>query len=928
MYLKLLNSTNSTTSKLIIMKKILSLIGMVVTMFTTAFSQTVPVGMKYQAVARTTAGEIIANSPITLRIELKGAPLHGAKSYYTEDHALTTNKLGLFDLVVGMGKNSTGNFNNVPWSSEDIWMAVSLKDKSNGFTAVTESRLLAVPYAFYAVTASKLTNNNNIGGGPVSSANAPGVPANVWSLQGNYNSNPLYDKLGTTDYADLVMITNNIERLRITAAGNIEIKRSLKIGANLTVDSSVFLNRISGSTINYGPFTVDRLSPTLLSGILTVDGATDLNNSLNVDGPTDLNSRLFVNNASPTKLTGTLQVDGTTDLNAALSVNNMSPTTLTGTLRVDKDALFKQKILLDNASLQSTSTTTGALVVNGGFGLGGNLNVGGASKFGGPVAFAAAVTISDSTQSTSKFTGALKVTGGVGIGKRLNVGEGVLFESTLGVAGITSVTNATQSTATNNGALVVAGGAGIAQNVNVGGTLTTAGVATINNTLNVNGGGSYVANFVNSSNTNGISIQVAAPTPSNDNNYVTFRNSIGNSVGRIQGENISDLQNSEDYKVNKASLDLAVTLSTISVVTGGIAVISAGVDLVGAASSSTGCAGLGVCVTAPVPSLIVAAGVNLAAAVADEVSIAIGLSEATAQRNRFVTNSITSLGVTYQSGSADYAEWLPKMNSTEKFRPGQIVGMKNGHISLDVKDADKLFVISTKPIVLGNMPEEGKEAAYEKVAFMGQVPVHILGKVNAGDYILPSGNNDGFGKALAPASMKAADYQNIVGMAWSSSTNSSYNLINTAIGLNAGDISKVVASQNIEINELKKQINDTKSILAKLVPGFKEAAGITSNAVVATPAAIVSTNKTAPTHPEFFIPNEQSITYFDITDAQIETMLSLAKKMHDEQGVKSNTDIFWNKMTTDADYKAKVTAQMKATISKSLHYHQDINKGK
>ena len=59
-----------------------------------------------------------------------------------------------------------------------------------------------------------------------------------------------------------------------------------------------------------------------------------------------------------------------TDLNAALSVNNMSPTILTGTLRVDKDALFKQKILLDNASLQSTSTTTGALVVTEALALG------------------------------------------------------------------------------------------------------------------------------------------------------------------------------------------------------------------------------------------------------------------------------------------------------------------------------------------------------------------------------------------------------------------------------------------------------------------------------------------------------------------------------------------------------------------------------
>ncbi len=906
------------------MKKIILLLAIVFTALTGMFAQSVPAGMKYQAVARNNAGEVLANSNIILRIELKGAPLYGASSYYTEEHTVTTNKLGLFDLVVGMGKNSTGIFNNVPWSSQDIWMAVSLKDKSNGFSAITESRLLAVPYAFYAVTASKLTNNTS--SGPENFANLPGVPANVWSLQGNYNSDPTKDKLGTTDYVDLVMVTNNIERLRITAAGNIDIKRNLKVGANLTVDSSAFLNRIGGATINYGPFTVDRLSPTLLSGTLTVDGATDLNTSLNVDGPTDLNSRLFVNNASPTKLTGTLRVDGVTDLNAAFNVNNSSPSILTGTLRVNKDALFKEKVLLDNF-YQSTTTSTGALVVNGGLGLGGNLNVGGASKFGGPVAFAAAVTISDLTQSTNIGSGALIVGGGVGIGKRLNVGEGGLFESTLGVNGITSLNNTLQSTGITNGALTVAGGAGIAQNLNIGGSLTTAGLTTINNTLNVNGSGSYIANFVNSNANNGISIQVGAPTPANANNFVTFKNAGGVTVGRIQGETISELQSNQDYLVNKGSLDLAVTLSAISVATGALSVITATADLAGAASSSTGCAGLGVCVTAPIPSLIVVAGANLAIAIADEISIAIGLDAAKNQRDYFVSTSASNIGVTYQSGSADYAEWLPKADLSEKFKPGYIVGMKNGHITLNSENADKLFVISTKPIVLGNMPNAGDEANYEKVAFMGQVPVHILGKVRAGDYILPSGNNNGFGKAVSASDMKPSDYANIVGMAWSSSNNNVYSIINVAIGLNTGDISKVVAKQIDEIKALKGQITETNTILAKLLPGFKEAAGITSD-ITAVPVAAIANTKTFAVHHDILVPNESTIEYFQITDAQINQMLVLAKQMFIDKGGNEDKDLFWSKMKNDASYKAVVTAKMRDKVSKSLHYHKLINSGK
>ena len=110
------------------------------------------------------------------------------------------------------------------------------------------------------------------------------------------------------------------------------------------------------------------------------------------------------------------------------------------------------------------------------------------------------------------------------------------------------------------------------------------------------------------------------------------------------------------------------------------------------------------------------------------------------------------------------------------------------------------------------MPVAGKESDYEKVAFMGQVPVHVLGKVNMGDYILPSGDNNGFGKAVSPAKMKSEDYDKIVGMAWSASNNDTYSQVNVAIGLNTGDISKVVAVQHKEIDELKQKMSETNNL--------------------------------------------------------------------------------------------------------------------
>ncbi|RZK45456.1 MAG: hypothetical protein EOO94_04345, partial [Pedobacter sp.] len=325
-------------------------------------AQVAPEGMNYQAVARNLKGEILANQPVALMVSLFSSAGNGKTVYYKEQHDVVTSVTGVFSLIVGKGKQPTGAFSDVPWSVENIWMEVAIKSRGQAdFTTISNSKLLAVPYAFHSMTASRIS-------GSTDNINSAGVPSQNWSLFGNSRSNPETDKLGTTDSVDLVIVTNNRDRLRILADGNVGIARSLNIGADLKVDSSVYLNRVAGSTINYGPLTVERQSPTLLSGTLTVDKATDLNLSLNVDGITDLNSKLNVNNGSATLLTGTLRVDSTTDLNRALNVNNISPTVLTGTLRVDSNASFynRIKILSTHDTDTSGAVPSGSLQVGGG----------------------------------------------------------------------------------------------------------------------------------------------------------------------------------------------------------------------------------------------------------------------------------------------------------------------------------------------------------------------------------------------------------------------------------------------------------------------------------------------------------------------------------------------------------------------------------
>jgi hypothetical protein len=116
------------------------------------------------------------------------------------------------------------------------------------------------------------------------------------------------------------------------------------------------------------------------------------------------------------------------------------------------------------------------------------------SQFDGPVTFNKEVKFSDlvnikgklkvsnTEQSTSTTTGALIVSGGVGIAKNLSVG------GLLNIAGVTTISDTTQSTSKDNGCLVLEGGLGVEKNANIGGTLAVTGATTLGGLLNANGG--------------------------------------------------------------------------------------------------------------------------------------------------------------------------------------------------------------------------------------------------------------------------------------------------------------------------------------------------------------------------------------------------------------------------------------------------------
>lgn len=171
-----------------------------------------------------------------------------------------------------------------------------------------------------------------------------------------------------------------------------------------------------------------------------------------------------------------------------------------------------------------------------------------------------------------------------------------------------------------------------------------------------------------------------------------------------------------------------------------------------------------------------------------------------------LTTAVMHNGVVYGSKGADYAEYLPKMYASEQFLKGEVVGVHNGVISKNTTNADQILAITSQPLVLGNMQEDGNMNNYEKVAFLGQIPVFVNGPVSLGDYIVASGKNDGTGKAIHPDNMTTDMLPKVIGVAWSAYEGEGVTLINTSIGLRPAEISTALRRQAEVENSLQQKI--------------------------------------------------------------------------------------------------------------------------
>jgi hypothetical protein len=131
------------------------------------FSQEVPQGINYQAVARDFTGEELTNQNISVRLSIiSGSP--GGLVEWIENHSVTTNRFGLFNLVIGQGTREGGDkeeFSELRWGLLPHYLKVAIKfQETDEYLDMGTAQFFSVPYAIYAEYAA--SGSGGSGGDP------------------------------------------------------------------------------------------------------------------------------------------------------------------------------------------------------------------------------------------------------------------------------------------------------------------------------------------------------------------------------------------------------------------------------------------------------------------------------------------------------------------------------------------------------------------------------------------------------------------------------------------------------------------------------------------------------------------------------------------------------------------------------------------
>lgn len=294
----------------------------------------VPQQINYQAIARNQVGNVFANTTISVRFSI--AANQTASPIYQETHQAQTNQFGLFNVKIGAGTPTIGNFNAIDWSTGSQYLKTEIDIQNSGtFVLLGNEQLLSVPFALYAQSAGNAGSGSTgpqgpqgpvgpqgLAGpqGPAGAAGVDGIDGNTilngatnpnaaignlgdfylntttnqlfgpktaggwgtgvsligpagtggtgsaWSLTGNSATIPgtaaSQNYIGTSDNRNLIIATNQTERVKISANGNIKLTGDLEN------------QELTGSVVTVGSPAINDPAATVLSGPGSASAAT------------------------------------------------------------------------------------------------------------------------------------------------------------------------------------------------------------------------------------------------------------------------------------------------------------------------------------------------------------------------------------------------------------------------------------------------------------------------------------------------------------------------------------------------------------------------------------------------------------------------------------------------------------------------------
>jgi|GEM_PF-1143185 len=281
-----------------------------------------PQGIPYQAVARDASANLIANQNVSLRFSIHDGSAAGIV-VYKETHAVTTNNLGLFNVIIGQGNAVTGTFSGINWGSGAKFTQVEM-DITGGtvYMDMGTTQMMSVPYAIYSGSS---TTSGYTGG--------PGI-----DITGSTISNTAPDQTVTLTGTGAATVTGTYPNFTVnstdnntTYTGGTGINVAGTTITNTAPDQTVTLTGTGATTVTgtYPNFTVSSSSTAETDPQVSSSSTNQVpkwNGSSLTDGIiTDNGSNIGIGTTSPAQK---LDVNGTT------KTNNLQVTSGAGTGKV------------------------------------------------------------------------------------------------------------------------------------------------------------------------------------------------------------------------------------------------------------------------------------------------------------------------------------------------------------------------------------------------------------------------------------------------------------------------------------------------------------------------------------------------------------------------------------------------------------------